>query len=206
MSPIVFLHGFLGSPSDWEPITKLLSAPCICLNLPGHNHTPFIPNFTIDIPRFHLVGYSMGGRLALQIPKSQILSLTLISTHPGLKTPAEKSARLLHDQKIANDLLTLPIDTFLSQWYSNPIFSSFRPDFSSRRNHNKADLAKTLLHYSLGHQPFHHLTNVITGALDIKFRSLSPNPIIIENASHAVHLEQPEAVAKIIQQNYNLYP
>ena len=72
-APFVFLHGFLGNHNDWKPIADKLPFHAIALDLPGHGNSPFTEDFCAallqtlaDLPPFHLIGYSMGGRLAAQ--------------------------------------------------------------------------------------------------------------------------------------------
>ncbi len=201
--PIVFLHGFLGTAADWEAVCSFLP-PCSCIgfDLPGHGQSPFIENFILDIPRFHLVGYSMGGRLALgyaaQHPQ-QVASLTLMSVHPGLKTEEERQARLVNDQTWANLLFELSIDDFLIQWYNQSVFKPFKPDLSMRKRQNIPALAAALTHYSLAKQPCYEIDGVLVGERDTKFRALYPNPVLIPDAGHMVHLENPKNVSLIIK-------
>jgi 2-succinyl-6-hydroxy-2,4-cyclohexadiene-1-carboxylate synthase len=199
-TPIVFLHGFLGKSEDWEAVCSYLPpCPCIGFDLPGHGSSPFMKEFDLDLPSFHLVGYSMGGRIALQRFAKQAKTLTLMSVHPGLKTEEEKKERLKSDQKWADLLLELPIDEFLARWYDQPIFKSYQPDFSMRREQNVSNLSAALMHFSLGKQARFEIEGVLVGEKDEKFRNLYQNPILIPNAGHMVHLENPKAVAEIIQ-------
>ena len=103
--PIVFLHGFLGTSSDWEPVCSFLpDCHCIGIDLPGHGKSPFTKTFDFDIEKCHLIGYSMGGRLAMgyaaKYPE-RIASLTVIAGHPGLISPEEKRLRLEADARWA---------------------------------------------------------------------------------------------------------
>ena len=260
--PIVFLHGFLGRSEDWlEVCASLPPCRCIGIDLPGHGDSPFEPDFTIDLPQFHLVGYSMGGRIALQKFKDKALTLTLLSTHPGLKDAEERDARRESDAVWAKKLLHLPIDEFLKQWYDQPIFKPFinrdgkkvticaseatpdqseagrvsgvnsktidpraridmakpqqadchfftapvnGPRISMRREQNVVSLAKALLHFSLAHQPRFEIDHVIVGERDLKFKTLFLNPIVVPGAGHMVHLENPKAIAKIIEERVKL--
>src|SRR5689334_17350674 len=89
--PFVFLHGFLGNSQDWQEVASKLLATCIAFDLPGHGASAFTEDFflafhqaTKEFPPFHLVGYSMGGRLALQFAAKypeKINKLTLLSAH-----------------------------------------------------------------------------------------------------------------------------
>ncbi|MBM3183996.1 MAG: alpha/beta fold hydrolase, partial [Chlamydiae bacterium] len=118
-TPLVFLHGFLGKSEDWEGvISHLTHCPCIGVDLPGHGLSSFHETFDFSppAPRFHLIGYSMGGRLAMQYAlrfAERIDRLLLIGAHPGLKTEKEKKERLQSDAKWADLLLHLSIDEFL---------------------------------------------------------------------------------------------
>lgn len=201
--PIVFVHGFLGRAEDWQSVCSFLP-PCHCIgiDLPGHGDSPFAEKFTIDLPRFHLVGYSMGGRIAIAYADEhpeQIASLTVMSAHPGLKTEEEKQKRLEHDREWAKLLSELPIDEFLTRWYDQSIFKPFRPNLEMRKVQNIPELIAAYLHYSLGNQRRYEIDHVLVGERDEKFRALYEHPVIIPNAGHLVHLENPEAVAKIIQ-------
>ena len=81
---IVFLHGFTGSTTSWREITKLLKGnyQTIAVDLTGHGKSTIpedIDRYSMDqqvedleelftelsLDQFILVGYSMGGRVAL---------------------------------------------------------------------------------------------------------------------------------------------
>lgn len=206
--PLVFLHGFLGTAADWAPVCSYLpSCSCIGLDLPGHGKSPFMESFEIEILRFHLIGYSMGGRLALMYAAQhpdQVASLTLMSAHPGLKTEEEKKKKRENDAAWAKLILELPIDEFLLRWYHQPLFHRFKPDLKMRKQQNTPDLAASLMHYSLAKQPRYEIDQVLVGERDWKFRHLFKNPIVIPHAGHPVHLENPQAVAEEIRKRIAL--
>jgi 2-succinyl-6-hydroxy-2,4-cyclohexadiene-1-carboxylate synthase len=156
-----------------------------------------------SLEKFHLVGYSLGGRLALQYThlfSRKVASLTLASSHAGLRTEEEKKERFLLDTMWAERLLSLPLEAFLSKWYTQPIFGGFQPDLSKRRLHDAKELAKTMLHYSLSKQPFLDPKNalVMVGEKDEKYRTLWPKAKIIPNAAHMIHLENPSLFAQFL--------
>lgn len=202
--PLVFLHGFLGTSLDWEPLcSHLPPRACIGFDLPGHGGSPFSETFDIPLELFHLVGYSLGGRLALRYAfenPRKVASLTLLSAHPGLASETEKQNRLAHDAEWARLLLSLPLEEFLSRWYAQPLFASYKPDLSQRKQQNAPELAASLLHYSLGRQPSYDASHarILVGERDEKFRKLHPNAHIIPNAGHMIHLENPSACASAL--------
>lgn len=147
----------------------------------------------------------MGGRLAMQYALAhpdRITGLLIASAHPGLEKEEEKQKRLQTDSQWARLLHQLPIDDFLRRWYDQPLFAKHKPDFSMRRKQNIPGLAAALIHYSLGRQPMLSVSNAvhIAGEHDAKFRALHPHALIVPNAGHAVHLDNPEALAQIIEE------
>lgn len=208
-TPLVFLHGFLGSSEDWKELIRYLpSVPCFGVDLPGHGASPFTEHFAEEMPLFsepvHLIGYSMGGRLALQYAAlfpQKVASLTLISSHPGLSSEEEKKQRIAQDENWAQQILQFEIDEFLRRWYDQSIFGDFRPDLTMRRKHTPQQLAQCLVHYSLGRQPLlpSQRADCIVGEKDAKYRALLPNATVVPRAAHMVHLENPEDLASIIQ-------
>ncbi len=205
--PLVFLHGFLGTSSDWKEVCAYLPAcHCIGVDLPGHGASPFTEHFVEEMPRFerfHLIGYSMGGRLALQFAEkhpARICSLLIASAHTGLTSEKEKKGRFKQDIAWAEKLLTIPFDEFLKQWYDQPVFNGF---FPKRGEQDRESLAKALIHYSLGKQDWVRPENAFfaVGEKDRKYRELFPEAEVIPGAAHAVHLENPKALANWIERN-----
>lgn len=194
---LVFLHGFLGSPQDWEGVIKHLPEfTCKALSYPFQ-----IPQNSI------LIGYSMGGRIALRSSYPKIL----LSTHPGLTTPEEKAERWRLDQLWIQKLQQEPLESFLKAWYAQPLFDSLRthpafPEALSRRLKQDPEvLAQMLGQESLAHQEF-TLPGAIFlhGQFDPKYAQLYKNLNIpsleISDAGHAAHLENPQGCAEAIRQ------
>jgi 2-succinyl-6-hydroxy-2,4-cyclohexadiene-1-carboxylate synthase len=195
---LIFLHGFLGSSEDWnEVICHLPTYRCLALSYPFHMDIP--PNSTV-------VGYSMGGRMALRYPHRKIL----ISAHPGLTSAVEKRKRLKIDQQWKT-LLETDFTLFLKHWYDQPLFDSFREHplfaqyFSRRLQQNPQELMEILSKESLAHQTFSLPLNAdfIHGEKDLAYaalyRKLSIRSIEVPRAGHVVHLENPQACADAIR-------
>ena len=206
--PIVFLHGFLGSDADFNAVCAYLQTFfCVKVLLPGHLSQPFSKDFASWMPEYekmHLVGYSLGGRLALQFAKQnpeKIQSLTLLSTHPGLLTQEEKNLRKAADQ-IWIEKMQTSFEDFLIQWNNQSIFGPNPPKIVNQKKHNLSELIQTFSYYSLANQQKIDYPNAFfsVGEFDQKYRTLFPDAYIIKNSFHRVHLDNPKAVASLIQQ------
>lgn len=115
---VIFLHGFMGDRRDWQTTTDAISEgyDCVAVDLPGHGQSVG-KGYTYDFASaatsiieiaddvgadsFSLVGYSLGGRLALYFASMyamRIDTLILESASPGLPTEPERAARRKHDE------------------------------------------------------------------------------------------------------------
>jgi 2-succinyl-6-hydroxy-2,4-cyclohexadiene-1-carboxylate synthase len=160
----------------------------------------------------------MGGRRLLQAARAPAI---LLSTHPGLATQQEKAARLQSDTVLAQRLRTEPLDQFLETWYGQELFAPLREQkqlfqemLLRRKNQDPFLLAQTLLRYSLAHDSrpdsFENYLFVY-GGKDLKFGELyrtlpsSAHVKKIEQAGHALHLENPIACATLIKEFVHEY-
>ena len=71
MTPLVFLHGFLGSPAEWQPVVEQLpwAGPKQAVSLPlADSWQQGLQRIAESLPaECILVGYSLGARVALAI-------------------------------------------------------------------------------------------------------------------------------------------
>lgn len=200
---ILFLHGFLGSICPLE-------IPCQAPQLPGHGDTPIDPSLTFaqyvnDIldtitEPTHLIGYSMGGRIALKMAITRpdlFTHITIESAHPGGQG---------NESAIIQKLQSQTMSQFLQEWYTQPLFCGIdvQDRIQKASIHNKEQLILALKCFSkknqgnLWHQlgPVSHKLTYICGALDTKYvqigrklKEMYPDITlkIVENASHNVH-------------------
>lgn len=219
MHKLIFLHGFLGVKEDWNEMITILkgSYDCLAIDLPGHGKEPYcdkiLENIKILVQQSSqkpiLIGYSMGGRIALQLRK-HVSALIILSAHYGLETKEEKANQLHRDHLWSEKLLTLPIQAFLKEWYAQPLFHG--TDVSSlierRAKQNPQALSRALMQLSLAHQPYIHdfpcKTLFLHGENDLKYRALYsklPKTVTvsqIEKSSHAILLDNPASCSEKI--------
>ena len=139
--PRFWLHGFLGSPEDWDSVRgRLAAAPEVeCLpHLPGHGTAPeavptdlggwleWLLERTRDLPPLDLVGYSLGGRLALHLALAapeRVRRLVLLGASPGLESRPARAERRARDEAWAAQLEREGLEAFLADWYAQPLFT-----------------------------------------------------------------------------------
>nr|BAL57204.1 2-succinyl-6-hydroxy-2,4-cyclohexadiene-1-carboxylate synthase [uncultured Chloroflexota bacterium] len=142
-TPVVLLHGYLGSSESWAGVALSLADSFYCLlpDLPGHGENsmrlgrwPSLGQWASQLNAFleaqglervHLVGYSLGGRLALRFAlefPQRLLSLALESASPGLRAWGERAARRKLDRERAQELYRGEKRAFLEKWYRQDIF------------------------------------------------------------------------------------
>lgn len=115
MDVIRVFHGFLGSPSDFE----FLKGDGVIL----HNLYEKLPETSADDI---LIGYSMGGRLVMELAKKNgFKKLILINAHPGLTDDKEREIRSQWEEEVIERLSDEK--AFLSWWNTLPLFHADRP-------------------------------------------------------------------------------
>src|SRR5918998_1795147 len=141
----LFLHGFMGSGANWAETISALDERfyCVAPDLPGHGRSLGLTpeDYTIEgaakmlrelldgleISSNAIVGYSMGGRLALYLAlrhPERCSGLFLESASPGIEDPAERLARRRADEERARRLESGDLASFLEDWYRQPLFAS----------------------------------------------------------------------------------
>lgn len=237
--PVVLLHGFTGSKESWRDLREELkrNRRVISIDLPGHGGTRVgieVKNYSIEraaalvirllaevlgIPRFALVGYSMGGRLALFIALNygaHINRLVLESASPGIADPAERAIRRHADEELAGFAESAGIEAFVKKWESLPLFESLARMPVEQINRLRlerlggcvGELGRSLRGMGTGAQPWlggglptlRMPLLAVAGALDPKFTVIGEEIAAqvsgarfksIGGAGHAPHLERP---------------
>lgn len=220
----IALHGFLGLPSDWN------QWDCIPYRIePSESLTTWATDFNkcvethIAAPRT-LMGYSMGGRLALhaliQNP-SLWQKAILISTNIGLRDPLSRQARLQNDYTWASKFRNDPWEQLMQDWESQAIFKGSFTPIRHEKDYNREDLARHLENFSLAKQEY-LLPKIaklnlpiqwITGSLDHNAESQAKEITVVHshsshlsipNGTHRVHFEFPEVLTQLSSVKRNL--
>lgn len=240
----VLLHGFTGFGGSWATQAEAFSAAgfqVLAPDLLGHGRSPapaspdryrmeraagdltaLLDANTAD--PVHLLGYSMGGRLALYFAlnyPAQVRSLTLESASPGLATEFERAQRRELDNDLADRIEREGIAAFVDVWESLPLWGSQRKLLSSeqrrqlraqRLRNNPAGLANSLRGIGAGAQPdlrprlpaLAPPTLLLVGEDDLKYVAVNqemarliPNAnfVVIPHTGHNLHLERPSVFA-----------
>ena len=245
--PLLLLHGFTGSLRNWDALTDVLAAThrVIRVDLPGHGATelPQHPKRAsmaqvaddlcallraLDAAPAHVLGYSMGARLALNLALQHpecVARLVLESGSPGLKTEDERASRRASDEAQAQRIEADGVEAFVDAWETLPLWSTQKTLGDDARAHLRqlrmqntaVGLALSLRAMGAGTQAslwpqleqLRAPTLLITGFEDGKFDMIAREmhaaaPHLrhesVMNAGHAVHLEAPATYAQIVKQ------
>ncbi|MFS0780449.1 2-succinyl-6-hydroxy-2,4-cyclohexadiene-1-carboxylate synthase [Bacillus sp. 1P06AnD] len=245
--PILFLHGFTGDHTTWKDTIAALPPNMFCImpDLLGHgkSDSPSDPKVYgmenaaedlldildhLKIAKTHLVGYSMGGRLALSfalLHKERIISLLLESASPGLESKEERDKRAASDERLAELIEEQGMLEFVDYWENIPLFHTQKkllPEQQEKiRNQRLANsecgLANSLRGMGTGRQPswWEALEGLdipvllMTGELDKKFCMISEKmknrlqkseERRISGVGHAIHVENSAIFGKIVSE------
>lgn len=242
---LLLLHGFTGSAGTWRAFRSSWETRyrVITVDLLGHGRTEApsdasryateqaVRDLTaildqLSIDRAHVLGYSMGGRLALSLAMlapHRLRSLTLESSSPGIADAAERAARRQHDEQLATRIERDGITSFVDYWESIPLFATMRSlseeirqTIRAQRLANRSSgLAGCLRGMGTGTQPswwdrldqLSMPVHLIAGELDTKFTVIAEQMhkqipdcklTIVPEAGHTVHVEQAEIFDTIV--------
>ena len=241
-APALFLHGFTRSAVSWQQCVRELhyAGRLYAADLPGHGDShrgADVNDYTMDaacgglhsvlghigIERMHLVGYSMGGRIALLYAltyPSAVASLAVISASPGIADADERRARANADALLADSILTGGLEEFLDTWSAQPLLAPPAASTSNahssarceRNTSSSAALALSLRGMGQGTQQplwarlteLHMPVMIVAGETDRKYTTIArsmhtlvphASVNIIPGAGHDVPGDAPSALA-----------
>lgn len=236
---VTLLHGFTLNGASWDELVAKMPEgwKWIAPDLRGHGTAPTSPATMDDcaadlvalwdrlgIERSHVVGYSMGGRLALHVAvrlPERTRSLLTIGAHAGLDDEA-RATRRQADEALAQRIEREGVEAFVRYWESLPMFAGIKrrgPDFAAwlhrLRTGNRADgLAASLRGMGVGAMEplwdeLHAIDlpcTFVAGEDDAPFmraaarlsHTVDRSRIrSVRDSGHSVHFEQPDAAASI---------
>ena len=244
---LVLLHGFTGSAAGWGKHLDAFATygwRVIALDMLGHGQSDApedpqryamehcqcdvlaaLEGLGVHKREAVLLGYSMGGRIALYVAFSGFFrALILESASAGLADLSERVQRRRNDEALATSIERGGIEAFVERWEQLPLFASqlrlpqeVREALRTQRLGNCArGLAQSLRGIGTGVQPalhdqlpkLHLPVLLIAGELDRKFSILARKmaqalPLallcIVPDAGHAIHIEQPEVFDAVVK-------
>jgi 2-succinyl-6-hydroxy-2,4-cyclohexadiene-1-carboxylate synthase len=239
MAPtVVFLHGFTHTGRSWQRVIAALGEryTSVADDIRGHGdaseRVPVTLEAVIDDvlaageEAFTLVGYSMGGRIALHVAlaaRDRVQRLVLIGASPGIADDAERSERRRADDELADQIERSSIDEFARRWAQTPVLAglpaaALEAAHADRLRSTPSGLARALRGLGTGALPslwgrlgsLSMPVTLVVGERDSKFRAIAAEMsrgtpgarmpaaqvVIVPGAGHAVHLETPEAIAR----------
>ena len=247
--PVLIIHGFTGCASAMTPLTELLDGRRITPDLIGHGQSEspaslgpyYLESISsqlssllsqLDASPASIVGYSMGGRIALTFALSypeMVTSLALIGTSPGISDHRDRAQRLERDYQLGASISQRGITDFVNTWVAQPMWQSLRQSLTSQQwqdsirqriSNHPLGLANSLRASGTGamsplHDVLQHLdvpTLLLVGEKDHKFLEVAQQFVsripdasirVIRNSGHATHLEQPNATAEAIMEPFS---
>jgi 2-succinyl-6-hydroxy-2,4-cyclohexadiene-1-carboxylate synthase len=233
---MLVLHGFTETDLFWNDLLGP-QLPHECALLPGHGWKPcpagsdlasVAADFAKRLPAQggDLVGYSLGGRIALQLAldhPGRVKRLALVSCLPGLRDGQERQSRRERDERIAQILEEEGLGSFLALWENIPALKPAHPIphrssesiRSMRMNQDPKGLAAVLRSLGVGSMPslwerlgtLKAKTLLVAGASDSRYASAMSEMAgiipdahleIVADSGHAVHREQPLALRRLL--------
>ncbi|MDE2978972.1 MAG: alpha/beta fold hydrolase [Acidobacteriota bacterium] len=244
MTAAVLIHGFSGSPASWRRVKALLDVPSRAPAVCGHGgeSAPAISKgpaaFEAEVDRLAavvraevpaarlLVGYSLGGRLALGLlvrHPDLFLGAVLIGANPGIGGEDARVARRHEDERWARLIEEEGLAVFDNEWSALPLFASqhdvdagrLAEQQRTRLGHDPAALAAAMRTLSLGAMPDYRPAlpgvacpvDLIAGSLDTTFVALARKMAeklpqasvrIVDGVGHNVPLEAPSRLARLL--------
>lgn len=160
------LPGFLGQPADWDLLDdwnlnphRIEKHDLVAYGSERSSFQKWSEVFNSQVSKAQeqriLLGYSLGGRLALHaLSHAPHLwkGAIFVSTHTGLNCEVKKKERLEHDFQWAERFLHDPWEEVIESWNAQPVFAKDTFVFERKDTKNRIVAADLLRSFSLGLQ------------------------------------------------------
>ncbi|HEX3278456.1 MAG TPA: alpha/beta fold hydrolase [Thermoleophilaceae bacterium] len=222
--PILFIPGFMQPASAWAPVADRLDEPTVLLAHRQHWFEGRLAEIAEAGEGAILAGYSLGGRLALRAAlrePDRYAGLVTVGATAGIEDPVIRAARAEADDRLASWVEAAPIEDVVAIWERQPLFADqseqlIEDQRAGRLAQDPTELARLLRSAGQGvlEPVWHELLTLdlpvlaIAGARDEGYSSAAQKIAataphgraqIVADAGHAAHLQQPEAVASLIE-------
>jgi 2-succinyl-6-hydroxy-2,4-cyclohexadiene-1-carboxylate synthase len=219
---VVFLPGFMQHADTWSRVAAAVGEryPVRLHEFETWTFEGRVAELGVFADRV-VVGYSMGGRLALHAAlRFGFAGLVALGSSAGIEDAGERRRRRREDLELAEWIEGHSIDEVVERWERNPVFASQSPDLVAaqrpgRLDHSPADLAQLQRSAGQGACPpiWDRLGELrmpvlaLAGENDHTYRAASERIAslvprgssgVIAGAGHAAHLEAPATVAEAI--------
>ncbi len=222
---MLFIPGFMQRGDAWRPVAELLPEryPSTMLDHSEHSFESRLGEIAEAGAGGVLVGYSLGGRLALRAAlrsPASFAGVVTVGATAGIEEAPLRVARAEADEKLASWIEAASMEDVVSLWERQPLFADqsdalVEAQRPGRLSHEQRSLALLLRTAGQGalEPVWHELSQLdlpvlaIAGARDDgyvraakRIASTAPNgrAAIVEEAGHAPHLQRPEPVAALI--------
>ena len=224
---VLFIPGFMQRGDAWRPVAELLPEryPSALLDHGEHSFEGRLAEIADAAEEGSvLVGYSLGGRLALRAvlrDPVRYAGLVTVGATAGIDDPALRSSRAEADDRLAAWMEAAPIEDIVALWERQPVFADqpeglIEEQRAGRLSHDPGGLAMLLRTAGQGvlEPVWHGLLTLdlpvlaIAGARDEGYVAAAERiadtaprgqAAIVEDAGHAAHLQRPERVAELIE-------
>lgn len=222
---VVLVPGFMQSGRSWQPVLARIARRyrARALDHRAHDFEGRVAEIEAAASRgAALVGYSLGGRLALHAAlrfaadPGRFGALAILGASPGIEAPGERAERCRADERLAAWIETRPIEEVVARWQRHPALADQSPELvaaqrADRLGHRPAELAALLRSAGQGaREPvWGSLADLripllaLAGERDGRYLAAAERmaavvrdgrAVSVPGAGHAAHLEQPGAV------------
>ncbi len=221
---VVLVPGFMQGARSWEPVLGRIGRRyrAHALEHSAHDLEGRLAEIEAATRRgAALVGYSLGGRLALHAglrvadDRERFSALVTLGASPGIEDPGKRAERRTADDELAAWIESSPIEDVVARWEGIPALAGQSPELMAaqrvdRLSHQPEHLAELLRSAGQGvlEPMWGRLERLeapllaLAGERDLRYveaaarmaaLAVSGRTRIVEGAGHAAHLERPDA-------------
>jgi 2-succinyl-6-hydroxy-2,4-cyclohexadiene-1-carboxylate synthase len=225
---VTFVPGFMQRGEAWEPVAGRLAGSyrSACLDFGTWTFEERIAEL-LDAtePGDAVVGYSMGGRLALHAAlrePERFGALVLVGVTAGIEDPVEREERRRSDESLAEWMERRSIEQVVERWEQQPVFATQSPELRERQrpgrlSHDPEKLAELLRSAGQGASPavWERLAALrcpvllTAGEQDRRYATAARRMVeqipsarvrLVPDAGHAPQLEAPDEFAALLRE------